>query len=87
MTKYVVISAFQDKNTMVHYPIGEAYESDDSERICFLHEEGFLGDEIKDSFEQELPMEPEEPQEPEEPNLPEKKSKSKSKSKEPSPSE
>jgi hypothetical protein len=46
MKKYPVISAFQDKNSNVHYPIGAVYETNDPERSVFLQEEGFLGEQI-----------------------------------------
>jgi hypothetical protein len=42
MSKFLVISAFQDKFTKVHYAKGSYYESNDSERVAFLQEEGFL---------------------------------------------
>ncbi|MEH7249161.1 hypothetical protein V7114_20590 [Neobacillus niacini] len=50
MGKYVVISAFKDKFTEVHYAIGSAYESQDEERILFLKEKEFLGDKVQDEL-------------------------------------
>lgn len=47
MEKYVVISSFTDKYTKEHFPLGSAYESDDTERVTFLKENGFLGDQIE----------------------------------------
>jgi hypothetical protein len=64
MNKFVVISAFQDKFTKVHYAIGTEYKSDDAERVTFLQEEGFLGDQIQGELEKlEEPKEPEKPEE------------------------
>lgn len=59
MSKYVVTSAFQDKFTKVHYEVGSAYESEDAERVTFLQEEGFLGEEVQDTPGKEVQEAPE----------------------------
>jgi hypothetical protein len=40
--KHLVINAFQDKFTGVHYPAGTHYTTENPKRILFLQEEGFL---------------------------------------------
>jgi hypothetical protein len=50
MSKYGVKSAFQDKFTKVHYPVDSAYESDDADRVAFLKEKGFLGEEVLEAI-------------------------------------
>ncbi len=49
MSKNIIIRAFIDKNTLVGYSEGDTYESNDSERIAFLVEEGFLQENQKTS--------------------------------------
>lgn len=40
--KFTVISTFVDKNTKNFYSVGNVYESDDSDRIAYLVDKGFL---------------------------------------------
>lgn len=40
--KYLVTKTFTDKETLDGYNEGDIYESNDSERVAFLQEEGFL---------------------------------------------
>lgn len=40
--KTAVIKAFVDKNTNIGYSVGDAFESNDSERVSFLQDEGYL---------------------------------------------
>lgn len=40
--KHTVIKPFIDKNTLKGYSAGDAFESDDSERVSFLQDEGYL---------------------------------------------
>lgn len=40
--QFIVINSFRDKNLNKDFLKGSAYESDDSERIAFLQEKGFL---------------------------------------------
>lgn len=47
----VVIRAFLDKPTKEHYRVGSVYESADHERITFLQEQGFLGEELTNAAE------------------------------------
>lgn len=51
MSEYVVITAFRDKDTLKHYSVGDSYKSDDAERISFLQEEGYLGDEAHADYD------------------------------------
>lgn len=46
--KLVVINAFIDKNTNIGYSVGDTFESDDSERVSFLKEEGYLFNNAED---------------------------------------
>lgn len=46
--KAKTITPFIDKNTGIRYDVADIYESEDKERISFLQEEGFLGDQILD---------------------------------------
>lgn len=52
MKKYNVISRFQDKNTKILFEVGTVYESDDTERVNFLQDEGYLDKEdvVNDEF-------------------------------------
>ena len=43
--EYIVKRAFFDKNEKKHYPIGALYSAD-TDRISFLQDNGFLGEEI-----------------------------------------
>ncbi|QWH26534.1 hypothetical protein EXW51_00150 (plasmid) [Bacillus mycoides] len=45
LNKYVVKRAFRDKFTLIHYSIGDSYESNDVERVKYLQDEGFLNEE------------------------------------------
>ncbi|PEZ85188.1 hypothetical protein CN374_25805 [Bacillus cereus] len=45
----LVLNAFIDKETKVGYSQGDMYESNDSERIAFLVEKGFLQENQKAS--------------------------------------
>ncbi|WP_144466572.1 hypothetical protein [Bacillus nitratireducens] len=45
----LVLNAFIDKETKVGYSQGDMYESNDSERIAFLVEKGFLQENQKPS--------------------------------------
>lgn len=40
--KMAVIKAFIDKNTNIGYSVGDTFESNDSERVSFLQDEGYL---------------------------------------------
>ncbi|WP_342541041.1 hypothetical protein MHI39_08195 [Heyndrickxia sp. FSL K6-6286] len=40
--KHRVVQAFRDKNTKIHYAIGDFFESDDFERVIFLLNNNFL---------------------------------------------
>ncbi|MCM3600635.1 hypothetical protein M3175_07820 [Robertmurraya korlensis] len=40
--RLAVITAFIDKNTHIGYSVGDTFESDDSERVSFLQDEGYL---------------------------------------------
>jgi hypothetical protein len=46
MKKFNVIADFVDKNTNVHFSVGNTYETNDDVRAEELQEKGFLGDEI-----------------------------------------
>jgi hypothetical protein len=48
MSKFPVLNAFQDMNTLVHFPKGGIYETDDSKRSSFLQGEGFLGEALEE---------------------------------------
>jgi len=49
--KHLVIKSFIDKETGKGYNAGSTYESDDSERVAFLIDAGFLKGSQKDDFE------------------------------------
>ncbi|MDM5189360.1 hypothetical protein QUF99_19230 [Bacillus sp. DX4.1] len=40
--EHLVLNAFIDKETKVGYSQGDMYESNDSKRIAFLGEEGYI---------------------------------------------
>lgn len=45
--KYTVLKSFIDKDTNKGYNKGNTFESDDSERVSFLSEKGFINGEVK----------------------------------------
>ena len=45
--RYEVIREFKDKYRQVRYYPGDVYEHDDPDRIAFLQQNGYLGEEIK----------------------------------------
>jgi hypothetical protein len=45
--KYSVIREFKDKFRQVRYYPGDEYEHDGAERVTFLQQNGYLGEEIK----------------------------------------
>ena len=45
LNKYVVKRAFRDKFTFVHYSVADSYESNDTERVMYLQDKGFLNKE------------------------------------------
>ncbi|MCC2429873.1 hypothetical protein OCE55_21010 [Bacillus paranthracis] len=49
MSKHLIIRAFIDKDTSLGYSEGDMYESNDSKRIAFLVEQGFLQENQKTS--------------------------------------
>ncbi|MDK7476337.1 hypothetical protein OWP15_27185 [Bacillus paranthracis] len=49
MSKHLIIRAFIDKDTLLGYLEGDMYESNDSKRIAFLVEQGFLQENQKTS--------------------------------------
>lgn len=49
MSKHLIIRAFIDKDTLLGYSEGDMYESNDSQRIAFLVEQGFLQENQKTS--------------------------------------
>lgn len=51
MPKYNVVSRFQDKNTKDLFEAGSVYETDDTKRVKFLQEEGYLEKEETSDFE------------------------------------
>jgi hypothetical protein len=52
MSEYVVTEAFQDKFTKVHHPKQSAYQCEDPERVAFLQEGGFIGEQIQNEPEE-----------------------------------
>lgn len=44
--RYKVIREFKDKYRKIRYYPGDVYEHDDPNRIAFLRENGYLGEEI-----------------------------------------
>ncbi|MBR9698642.1 hypothetical protein [Bacillus cereus] len=49
MSEHLIIRAFIDKDTSLGYSEGDMYESNDSKRIAFLVETGFLQENQKTS--------------------------------------
>ncbi|MCC1486746.1 hypothetical protein LB312_05665 [Bacillus tropicus] len=49
MSKHLIIRAFIDKDTLLGHSEGDMYESNDSKRIAFLVEKGFLQETQKNS--------------------------------------
>ena len=45
--KHNVIKSFIDKNTGIGYNVGNAFESDDSERVAFLNKNGYIDGDVE----------------------------------------